>query len=247
MTNTQIDHLPDDNEQPLFTFKQSLFLIFWFLLCVIILYIAMSFPFAHINQNSSAYDFVISNHNLIKQWLLNSSVVLTTIIMMMRVKIRLINTNNNEWLSSYLGFHEPNWRFFWLWTAIFCILGWITWNTNYINHPQAQNIQQDVLQYGLWVNIFNILLIAPICEEIFFRGILWTAIHDSTNSEKTAFLISSLLFAAAHMNFPYMVQYIVISWIMVRARTVGGSLFFAIWLHFLHNFFIFIKALMFFN
>lgn len=243
MTNIQINHLPDDNEQPLFTFSESVLLLFWAWLCLIIFYTGMTIPFTQVTENSPKYASVISNETLIKKWIANLSLLFTIIIMIVRVKIRLANTKNNELLSSYLGFHEPNWRFFWLWTTVFCILAWITWDTNYINHPQIQAIQKDVLHYGLWVKIFSTLLIAPICEEIFFRGILWTAIHDSTNSEKTAFLISSLAFAVAHMNFSYMTQYIVISWIMVQARTVGGSLFFAIWLHFLHNFFIFIKAL----
>lgn len=183
--------------------------------------------------------------DLMKNVAVEVALVLTTIIFLFWLKIRLQNKNNPEHLSSYLGFHEPNWRFWGKWTLIVLIFHVITWSSNIT--PTKDRVLEDVLQYGLWLPLIGTLIVAPICEEIFFRGILWTAIHDSVqkNSEQIAFWISGLAFAVGHMNFNAwaMVQYLAFSWLAIRARTHGGSLALAIWLHFLSNFLVMAEAL----
>lgn len=58
-------------------------------------------------------------------------------------------------------------------------------------------------------------------------------------------MISSGVFALAHYRFslPAIIFYFVSSFIFVSARTTGGTLAFAIFLHFLHNFALVLETL----
>lgn len=89
------------------------------------------------------------------------------------------------------------------------------------------------------------MIIAPIYEEILMRGFLWRATLDAFQSERIALILSSAVFAFAHYNFdPTAVMfYFISSFIFVSARTTGGTLAFAIFLHFLHNFALVLETL----
>ncbi|WP_228707212.1 CPBP family intramembrane glutamic endopeptidase [Moraxella equi] len=96
-----------------------------------------------------------------------------------------------------------------------------------------------MLNYGLWATLISTVIITPICEEIIFRGFLWRATLDAFQSERMALIISSsTVFAFTHYNFnpSSVLFYFIGGFIFVYARTTGGTLAFAIFLHFLHNF-----------
>lgn len=240
--NDEIEY--DEEAAPLFTFWQAVLLLPLAWVVFVCLYWFMG-TFLHSIATGHKPPLWMQDFTFMAALTTKLSLVVTIIILLFWLKIRLQNKNNPEHLSSYLGFHEPNWRFWGKWTLIVLIFHAITWSSNIT--PTKDRVLEDVLQYGLWLPLIATLIIAPVWEEIFFRGILWTAIHDSVqkNSEQIAFWISSLAFAVGHMNFNAwaMVQYLAFSWLAIRARTHGGSLALAIWLHFLSNFLVMAEAL----
>jgi membrane protease YdiL (CAAX protease family) len=87
------------------------------------------------------------------------------------------------------------------------------------------------------MKIYLILLavvLAPICEEFFFRGILFPSIARLT-SLKTAAVAVSLLFAASHMYLPGFVPFVLISLCFCYAYWRTGSLWVNIGMHMLFN------------
>lgn len=243
--NDEIEY--DEEAAPLFSFWQALLLLplAWGIL--IGLYWAIgSFMFSMATGYKPP--LWMQDFTFLKRVVLHIATITMIVALLFWLKIRLQNKNNPEHLSSYLGFHEPNWWFFGKWTLIVVAIHAITWSGNIT--PTKDRVLENVLQYGLWLPLIGTLIIAPVWEEIFFRGILWTAIHDSVEheSEKIAFWISSLAFAFAHVpsqgvSPSIILHHLAFSWLVVRARTQGGSLALAIWLHFLSNFLVMAEAL----
>ncbi len=79
-----------------------------------------------------------------------------------------------------------------------------------------------------------IVLVAPVAEEIFFRGYLYSAFKKAWGVGAGLFL-SSLLFALAHMELYSFVPIFVIGWILAYIFEKTKSLFPIIFLHAAYN------------
>lgn len=100
---------------------------------------------------------------------------------------------------------------------------------------------------SVWLLVLAIVVIAPIYEELVFRGILWSAITEQytalsqTSSEirgaLIASLITSLIFAVMHLQYGiYEISTIVVlALIFCYARYKSGSLLLPIVLHIINN------------
>lgn len=226
------------NEKPLFSFLGALCLVpIQFVLVMLVLIVMMLS--AWILRD---YGQIVSwEYNVLKSyaklWQFPAQIVAVS-LMIYWIKRRLIKRNNPETILSYLGFHTPNWGFFCKWTVIIVLWRIVAWSVD-ADDSSRYIFDKFYLQHGIWWGLFVATIAAPLWEELFFRGILWTAIHDSTNSERIAFWLSSLLFFVGHLNyqpFHVLVPHLLFCWLAVRARTQGGTLAFAIWFHFLWNF-----------
>jgi hypothetical protein len=89
--------------------------------------------------------------------------------------------------------------------------------------------------FGYWGSFAKLVIIAPIVEEVLFRGII---MHGLMRNYKSwlAILLSGILFSAFHLN-PWQMSYtfflgILLGWLVVRTR----SLPLAILVHSLNNF-----------
>ncbi|MHC4820708.1 MAG: lysostaphin resistance A-like protein, partial [Planctomycetota bacterium] len=71
--------------------------------------------------------------------------------------------------------------------------------------------------------IFGAVVLAPVAEERFFRGHVFRHLLVHTDA-RTAYLVSALLFAAAHGNLSalpsYLVYALILSWSYERWRTL---------------------------
>lgn len=78
--------------------------------------------------------------------------------------------------------------------------------------------------FGLWGAFFKVVLVAPIVEELIFRGVIMHGLMRNY-SKITAILMSGLLFALFHLNpwqFPAtFVLGILLGWLMIRTRNIG--------------------------
>lgn len=98
---------------------------------------------------------------------------------------------------------------------------------------------------SVWLLIFAMVIVAPIYEELIFRGLLWSAIAEqftlSTYSrhrgEIVASVVTSLIFAVIHVQYGiYEISTIVVlALIFCYARIKSGSLLLPILLHIVNN------------
>jgi uncharacterized protein len=78
--------------------------------------------------------------------------------------------------------------------------------------------------YGFWGAFMKVVVIAPIVEELIFRGVIMHGLMRNY-SKGTAIFFSGLLFALFHMN-PWQfsatfILGIILGWVMVRTRNIG--------------------------
>lgn len=230
--NSDYDDDYDDNDEPLFS-KWSVMLL---AITALTTGIFSWLGFEWFNHNIIDVIYPVDYHKQL--WLLvfvESMYAIMTVGMVGWVAYRLYQYSY-ESLPSYLGFHRPNWGYLLLWTVIFVSIHALGW-ANQMNDVHIR-LSEMILSYGIWATLISVVVIAPICEELIFRGVLWRATLDAFGSERTALIVSSGLFAIAHLRFDVgsLIFYFVSGCVLLSARLKGGTLAFGIFLHFLHNF-----------
>ena len=98
---------------------------------------------------------------------------------------------------------------------------------------------------SVWLLIFAMVIVAPIYEELIFRGLLWSAIAEQfsnvANAEQrgaiVASLVTSVIFAVIHLQYGiYEIGTIVVlALIFCYARIKSGSLVLPMLLHVVNN------------
>ncbi|MBF2719563.1 CPBP family intramembrane metalloprotease [Psychrobacter sp. NG254] len=98
---------------------------------------------------------------------------------------------------------------------------------------------------SVWLLVFAMVIVAPIYEEVVFRGILWSAIAEQFTAPSysanygaiVASMITSLIFAIIHVQYGiYEISTIVVlALIFCYARIKSGSLLLPIVLHIVNN------------
>ena len=98
---------------------------------------------------------------------------------------------------------------------------------------------------SVWLLVFAMVVVAPIYEEVIFRGILWSAIKEQFTAPSysvqhgaiVASIVTSLIFATIHVQYGiYEISTIVVlAFIFCYARIKSGSLLLPIALHIINN------------
>ena len=102
---------------------------------------------------------------------------------------------------------------------------------------------------SVWLLVFAMVIVAPIYEELIFRGLLWSAIAEQFSSPSdlllrsehrgaiVASLVTSLIFAGIHLQYGiYEISTIVVlALIFCYARIKSGSLILPMLLHIINN------------
>lgn len=97
---------------------------------------------------------------------------------------------------------------------------------------------------SVWLLILAMVIVAPLYEELVFRGLLWSAIAEQFSSSSTPYhgaliasIITSLVFAVMHLQYGgYEISTIVIlALIFCYARIKSGSLLLPMLLHIINN------------
>ncbi|MGK0467682.1 lysostaphin resistance A-like protein [Clostridium sp.] len=83
--------------------------------------------------------------------------------------------------------------------------------------------------------ILSILVVAPIYEEIIFRGILLKGMANKINSN-IALVISALFFAVVHFNVPQGINAFLLGLIIGSIYLKSNSIYLGIFTHFVNNF-----------
>jgi uncharacterized protein len=85
-----------------------------------------------------------------------------------------------------------------------------------------------------WPYFFTIMLIAPLAEEIFFRGFVFAGLR-SRYDWRWAAAISAALFAAAHLEITFLVPAFVLGYLFACLYQKSNSVWPGVILHFLWN------------
>lgn len=97
---------------------------------------------------------------------------------------------------------------------------------------------------SVWLLIVAMVIIAPLYEELIFRGLLWSAIAEQFSGQQgaargtmVASVVTSLIFALIHLQYGiYEIStIIVLALIFCYARIKSGSLLLPMLLHILNN------------
>jgi membrane protease YdiL (CAAX protease family) len=75
--------------------------------------------------------------------------------------------------------------------------------------------------------VFSIAVLAPFCEEFFFRGAIFSSVR-STQQARAGAMVSALLFAIAHGNPPMFTYYVIFGltmcWLLSKTGTMAAPI-----------------------
>lgn len=105
-----------------------------------------------------------------------------------------------------------------------------------VDWEEAQNVGYDVLVSGkdYLLAFIALVVIAPICEEILFRGWLYGKLRGRMKA-LPAILLTSLMFGIVHLQWNVGVTVFVMSVFMCIMRELTGAIYSGIILHMIKN------------
>lgn len=104
-----------------------------------------------------------------------------------------------------------------------------------ISMPEFINQAFEELAVSPIILILSVVVVAPIYEEIIFRGILLKGMTKKINPT-IALVISALFFALVHMNIPQGVNAFLLGLVIGFIYLRTGSIYLSIFAHFVNNF-----------
>ncbi len=110
--------------------------------------------------------------------------------------------------------------------------GWLLGDAGF-KAPTNQFMSMDGWSDLLLIGI-AIVILAPIVEELFFRGYLFKLLQEKLG-DNPAMIITSLLFAAAHFNLFTFLPILIMGGLMGWARKRSGSILPSLILHMMNN------------
>ncbi|GAB3552030.1 membrane protease YdiL (CAAX protease family) [Actinopolyspora lacussalsi] len=115
---------------------------------------------------------------------------------------------------------------------------WTRWvGADQANSAVGSLLEDIRLPPVLAVIIFlHVWLIAPVCEELLYRGLLWGAMERLRFSQLTVFLLTTAIFAIGHFEPARTLLLIVIAIPIGLARLVTGRLTASVVAHQVNNF-----------
>lgn len=107
----------------------------------------------------------------------------------------------------------------------------------------SNNLNPIELSITVLILIMQMIVIAPIFEELFFRGIIFNGILSRyKRNYKKAIIISGIIFGVAHMNIPQGINATIAGIILCVIYYYTNCIKIAIFAHFLNNFLIFLPT-----
>lgn len=143
-------------------------------------------------------------------------------------------------IKQYLGFHNPGWKKISKWCVVLVIfVGCFDTLTFSINRPVVPEFMVNVYTTAyfrplLWLAF---VIVAPLTEEIFFRGFLFKGIEGSKMGPVGAVIITSLVWAVMHTQYDVygMVSIFLGGLLLGFARVKSNSIYPPIIMHVIQN------------
>jgi len=167
--------------------------------------------------------------------------LLLKIAVVLAVVLILTLKGKNAWRTLSLHITPGNeWRKF-----IFCFLigslglGWFQGLDPLIPSLPAPLFFKESAWVGNVISIFSISVVAPVTEEIFFRGLMYPVLQEKLGKLAgiviTAFLFALVHYPQSHNQWGYLSIIFIVGGVITLARALTGSTRFAIQLHLLYN------------
>jgi len=109
----------------------------------------------------------------------------------------------------------------------------ILW-VNTITIPDYINVAFQELSVSPIILLLSVAVVAPIYEEIVFRGILLKGMANKLNPA-VALVVSALLFALVHLNIPQGINAFLLGLVIGFIYLKTGSIYLSIFAHFVNN------------
>ncbi|MGL6107700.1 lysostaphin resistance A-like protein [Romboutsia sp.] len=107
----------------------------------------------------------------------------------------------------------------------------------------CNNLEKTQLSFTIFILMIQTIIIAPIFEELFFRGIIFNGLLNKYQGDfKKAIIFSSIIFGVAHLNIPQGINGIIAGTILAAIYYYTKSIKLSIFAHFLNNFFVFLPV-----
>lgn len=150
---------------------------------------------------------------------------------------------------TWLGLRWQRWtHFFWIGPAVVVVMwvvmimlmqsGYIAWLEKVVGTSSTQDavalLRESKDTMSLTLMAFSAVFVAPLAEEVIFRGYLYP-VAKSFAGPNAAIFFSALLFAACHGNIPLMLPLFLLGILMALAYEWTGSLWASISIHFFFN------------
>ena len=103
--------------------------------------------------------------------------------------------------------------------------------------PESATELQSMASFGpvsYFLVFFSIIVLAPVIEELIFRGFLWYTLSNVFNEKIVLFLVS-IIFAACHLSPTLIIGLLPISFFLGWLRKTTGGVKQSILAHIAHN------------
>lgn len=103
--------------------------------------------------------------------------------------------------------------------------------------PMAFLDELAVTAHPFWLLAIAMVVVAPIYEEVIFRGFMWTGLAHSPVGALGASIITSVIFAFIHFQYGWveLASIVLLAMLFSYARYISGSLYLPIVLHIVNN------------
>lgn len=151
--------------------------------------------------------------------------------------------------GTWLGLRWREWpHFFWIGPAVVILMwgvmgalsasGYIAWLEKVVGSSSTQDavalLRESKDSMSVALMAFSAVIVAPLAEEVIFRGYLYPVAKSFAGSSAAIFF-SALLFAACHGNIPLMLPLFLLGILLALAYEWTGSIWAAISIHFFFN------------
>ena len=144
-------------------------------------------------------------------------------------------------LKEYFDLRGYSWRTFWRWMGVLVVLLIVEGVAlEAMGVKQTPNFMLNIEYpntFSIYLLLFSVMFIAPLIEEVVFRGFLLKGFSKTFMGAEGAVALTSLLWAVMHLQyeFAYLAVIFMIGLVFGYARIKTGSLFVPMTMHMVMN------------
>ena len=176
-----------------------------------------------------------------KDALLLSVSVIGSAIIVIPIILGIAKLKKGSKLKDYFDLNAYSWKTFWIWMGILVLLLiFETYALQLLGVEETPSFMKNI-EYpttsSIWLLVFSVMFMAPLIEEVVFRGFLLKGFANSFMGTSGAIVITSLLWALLHLQYTieYMFVIFVVGLVFGYAKIQTKSLFVPMTMHMVMN------------